>query len=151
MYSLRPKRLFHHSTQSRFSASFTLELGFRRRRMKDSGKETFPGPFSNAPPDRARSRKGAVKPAYPEILRNRCVKTMKHRLTHNRQSRTRSQYSIIYPKTAQVFILGHFVAFCYSRSDSSDKPFSQILSHLPGSSCHRNQENTFFFSPQEYF
>lgn len=36
-------------------------------------------------------------------------------------------------------------AFHYGRSHSSDKPFSQIPSHLPSSSCHRNQEFFFFF------
>lgn len=75
--------------------------------MKDSRQEELPGPFSDALPDWAHSRKGAVKPAHPEILRNRCGKTMKHtRLTHNRQSRTRSQDTITYPQTAQAFILG---------------------------------------------
>lgn len=46
-----------------------------------------------------------MKPGHPAILRNRCAKTTKHRRTSNGPTRMRSLDSIIYPQTAQVFML----------------------------------------------
>lgn len=138
IYTLRSKRPFHHSVQVSFSVNITLELGLRRWRMKDSQQEKFPRPSSDAPPDWAPSR----------FLWNQHIQNFLEtdvgklqNLAHNRQFRTRSQDSITYPELPQALIWGE--AFHYGRSQSSGKPSSQILGHLPGSSCHRNQVNTF--------
>lgn len=56
IYGLRSNRPLYHLVQVSFSASITLELGFRRWRMKDSRLENFSRPFSNALPQWAPSR-----------------------------------------------------------------------------------------------